>query len=767
LEVGSSLYDVVFKWYSSPYSENPFHTGNRYTTFLKSDTAFWVSVSGTGSCENLPKDRKKIVLKVDPVPSFTDNIWYFGKNSQGMRFIDNGDGVYSVTDASGISNVDSRENALSVSSPYCEEQILFYTKHSNSRLELYNSLHTKIDDLAEVRSPDLISDGLAACYVDSNRYLIFAVTNAYAESRGGGTDRALHAYTVDMNANFGRGAIVGSNTVEALSEGMSESVELVSSSDGERYWLIYAYRNNGKTELRVSSFSSTLTGPFFSAGTHLTKYPNLSVPTSSETTLPYTLKASPQLDRIAVANGEKATVDVFDFNNTTGVLTNRRTSPTSSAIQGIAYGIEFSPDGNQLYAAGYTTGGAESSQRPMLYQYTIEKSTLVPKFNVQYWSYNGPEAERGGGLKLGPDGKIYVMRAYNEYVGVISEPNSGSSLSVRYNPNGLKLNTRVEYSALQFSTGLTKPAIVKCNFNNAPLTNPDSVTLCVSESGGMVKANVLANDRDADNNPIFITDVHFVNVSDTALASLAVTERCDSVILTVKPNVDLNLFYNHSFYIEYTVKDAGALTSKCSTGRLVAKVYSTKFVYPDLRVHVCPEAVTGINLLKYIDDASIQKVQWSGSQVNDKGEVTIPTGSSQSLIISYKVRSLCASEQTRKIYLDILHGRTPRIRKDTMTVCCNLANMIHINQIFGIEAGGSWKIMAKDSLTSNALAKYVTELPNGAIFLDGKNVYKDSNIGYYTYRGNNSAKRIDVIYTPDANSCLKGKVYRMVIIIEN
>jgi WD40 repeat protein len=107
------------------------------------------------------------------------------------------------------------------------------------------------------------------------------------------------------------------------------------------------------------------------------------------------LKASPQHDRIALTNSDDKTVDVFDFDNATGILSNRLTHP----IDRITYGAEFSPNGPQLYATGYTT---TANQTPRLYQYTITSTGISHVGNVQYWDYIGSDGNlRGGGLKLG------------------------------------------------------------------------------------------------------------------------------------------------------------------------------------------------------------------------------------------------------------------------------------------------------------------------------------------------------------------------------
>jgi hypothetical protein len=79
-----------------------------------------------------------------------------------------------VQDASGESNVHSHENSLTVSSPYCNGQFIFYSSHN----QLYNSQHEPMTK-GEFMSHQAVADSLAACYMGDNKYLLFSVTNAY------------------------------------------------------------------------------------------------------------------------------------------------------------------------------------------------------------------------------------------------------------------------------------------------------------------------------------------------------------------------------------------------------------------------------------------------------------------------------------------------------------------------------------------------------------------------------------------------------------
>jgi hypothetical protein len=481
----------------------------------------------------------------DQSDAFADDIWYFGVNtasstgkSPGIRFVKDGTGQYIPENASGESNVRSYENSLVVSSPYCDGQVIFYSSHN----QLYNSLHEEMKD-GDFPGHNSIADGLAACYMDGNKYLFFSVTDEYnAATRG------LKAHVIDMNEDNGKGALISTIDVEPAHDYMSETIALIpQAGTTNKYWLVYPYGNN----MRVRSVDVSNPGiPSISAPS------SPSVPKTGART--YSIEVSRQYDRVAVINWD-GTADIFKFKNTDGTLYDRQ---TVTRILGTAYGVAFSPDGKQLYATGYT--GANAG----LYQYDISGVAPAKVDSVVYWSQAG-QTTKGGGLKLGPDGKIYVTLAHTTKVGVISNPNLTTALTSRYDPAALDMG--FTYTGLQFSTGLTKSAVIPCNTNIPPETKEDVENMCISASSRTASFGVLTNDTDADGNDIYLTGANFLNASDNALASLAINPTSDSVILTVKDGVPVSA--GHVFEIIYDVKDNGTPASQCATGTLKVTVW--------------------------------------------------------------------------------------------------------------------------------------------------------------------------------------------------
>jgi hypothetical protein len=466
-----------------------------------------------------------------------------------------------------------------------------------------------------------------------------------------------------------------------------------------------------------------------------------------------------------VASFDSYTVDLYDFDNTTGQLSNRR---TINGIYRNTYGVEFSPDGNQLYATGYYDTQPETDVNdPKLYQYNISTGTPVQVTGspVRYWTQTG-FGDKGGGLKLGPDGKIYVTQYHTNRVGVISNPNATTDLSLRYDDDELILG--VTYDGLQFSTGLTKPAIMACNMNTPPTTQPDTTTLCASFTSRTATVNVLLNDSDEDDNTVYLTGAHFANTADMELATLTVNAADSTVTLTVKPTAVISNT-GHVFDIVYDVKDNGLPASQCAVGLLRIKVYPPALLnYPDLRVWTCPGTPgSTVNLSKYLDTVELtQKVVWdnaSGSPDIDADGIiaTDKLVAPNTYTYTYTVTNICISDIKRKIYLKTLNSDRLKLPKDTIAICYINAEAVNINQIFGIDADGeiTWS-------PSPAIDAYIAKSAayGGAVIMNGKEIYEHNAGTAYTWHGTQTQK-VEFIYTPDINSCLAVKEYKIVIIL--
>lgn len=134
------------------------------------------------------------------------------------------------------------------------------------------------------------------------------------------------------------------------------------------------------------------------------------------------LKASPDGSKIAIAHQQNGTVtgqashstgsiELFDFNITTGVISNF--IPMQPNVQG--YGVEFSPSSELLYAT-YRVGTTPTME---IAQYNITAAT--PQ-NTKVVVFNGTNHLYA--LQLAPNNKIYCATGFQNSLGVIHNPNA-------------------------------------------------------------------------------------------------------------------------------------------------------------------------------------------------------------------------------------------------------------------------------------------------------------------------------------------------------
>ncbi len=126
------------------------------------------------------------------------------------------------------------------------------------------------------------------------------------------------------------------------------------------------------------------------------------------------LKISPQGNKLAVAILGAGSVELFDFNNQSGVVSN---SLIIGSGLGFPYGCEFSSDGSKLYVSTeYPTALIQFNLCAGNSQAIVASQTNIPGAGAIYQ------------LQLGADRKIYVARNQKSALGVINNPELTGSL---------------------------------------------------------------------------------------------------------------------------------------------------------------------------------------------------------------------------------------------------------------------------------------------------------------------------------------------------
>jgi len=166
------------------------------------------------------------------------------------------------------------------------------------------------------------------------------------------------------------------------------------------------------------------------------------------------MKISPSGLKLALAaNGNPSIVELFDFNPSTGLISNPISLPTTDGTPAyLEYGVSFSPNSSKLYINGLQTN---------LVQYNLLAGSGNPSDIIasKYTINSSPQCS-GAGIQLGPDGKIYISRCSN-YLSVILDPDNDTS-SCHFVNNYVFLNAICNYTLPSF--------IDNYNYFN---TNPD------------------------------------------------------------------------------------------------------------------------------------------------------------------------------------------------------------------------------------------------------------------------------------------------------
>jgi len=230
--------------------------------------------------------------------------------------------------------------------------------------------------------PSLLSSTTAAVIVpkpgSSTQYYVVTVDEQ-------GSNNGVRYSVVDMTLDGGLGDVVAGQKNLFLFQTNSEKLEVVPSSDGLGYWLL-------THDLVGNSFYS-----FKIDGSGIQSTPVVSQIGGTQSNGAGHMKINRQFNQIALGLlnsgiGASTQVELFDFDNTTGIVSNRITWNYNPVT--LIYGIEFSPNGEVLYV----------SDLQKLVQYDIRQPTPSAIENSAYVVSTNSSTS----LQLGVDDRIYI-----------------------------------------------------------------------------------------------------------------------------------------------------------------------------------------------------------------------------------------------------------------------------------------------------------------------------------------------------------------------
>ncbi|OWY19140.1 hypothetical protein C7N43_01755 [Sphingobacteriales bacterium UPWRP_1] len=352
------------------------------------------------------------------------NNWYFGEFA-GLDF--NPGAPVALTNGA----LNTNEGCASISD--AAGQLLFYTGGNR----VFNRNHVQMPngfglmgDISSTQSAIIVPQPGS-----STLYYIFTV-----DEEGG--PNGLRYSMVDLNLQGGLGDVFVKNV--PLVAPTSEKVTAVKHNNNFDVWVIthewesdafYAYLVTAagvSAAPVVSNVGLVHTGGSIATNGNSAGY----------------MKVSPLGNKLALAIKEMNLFEIFDFNSSTGVVSNAITTPATYTN---AYGVEFSPDGTKLYASKYGFGG------PQIFQFNLQAGSVAAILSSS--TLVGTSSSLfGGGLQLGTDGKIYFARFESEWLGVINNPNT-LGVACGYVDDGVNLNGKTSNFGLpNFVQSYLKPS---------------------------------------------------------------------------------------------------------------------------------------------------------------------------------------------------------------------------------------------------------------------------------------------------------------------
>ncbi|MBI2269581.1 MAG: gliding motility-associated C-terminal domain-containing protein [Bacteroidetes bacterium] len=218
--------------------------------------------------------------------------------------------------------------------------------------------------------------------------------------------KGLSYSVIDMKQNNGSGAVTIKNKL--LLTPTSEKLTAVRHSNGKGWWVIVHQWNSAAFYCYMLD-ANGISAPVIS---NIGTVQKDSGTGKNAASIGY-LKGSPDGTKLAsaICYVPNNNIELFDFNNTSGVISN----PVNLPSPGNAYGTCFSPDGTKLYVSYESRGRG-------IVQYDLTVSG-VAKSAVRV---SPVDSTRYGAMQIGPDDRIYAAKL-GQFLDVITNPNGTGS----------------------------------------------------------------------------------------------------------------------------------------------------------------------------------------------------------------------------------------------------------------------------------------------------------------------------------------------------
>jgi len=351
-----------------------------------------------------------------------NNIWNFGL---GLRL------DFNVTPPVASANAGLHFGEASATASDSTGQLLFYSNGTEVRDRNGNTMPNGSGILGNVSGSSSQGVAIAPHPRNRNLYYLFVLDEWDMDPSFVGY---LRYSVIDMSLNGGLGDVTGQKNI-ILEDSMSEKMTTLK-GDGCYSWVLtHKYGSNRWTAFRIDD-SGLHTSPVVSdIGAGSNGFDNMISYIRGSTD--HHSVAGVMIDGLYTG---PTTIELYDFNNTTGVLSNPRVIDSiPDTLQ--CYALCFSPDNSKLYLGTILTNVSYTS---WMFQYDL---SLLPNLAaVRASRYKVAEIGKWlGDIKIAPDGKIYFSPVGDTVLGIIHAPNlPGAACNYVY--HGLTLPYYTRYS---------------------------------------------------------------------------------------------------------------------------------------------------------------------------------------------------------------------------------------------------------------------------------------------------------------------------------
>jgi gliding motility-associated-like protein len=312
--------------------------------------------------------------------------------------------------------INSNESTASVSDP-STGQLLFYT----DGLKVWDANNDVMPNGSNLLGGFYNSCTQGALIVpfpeDNQRFYLFTLEELEAQSVNPLADNGLRYSIVDMTLNGGLGDVQVATMNTPLATDLTEKLIVIRSTEIKGFWVI-AHKKNANEFLawKIDACGVSAQPAISTVGSIFAISPFF----GATEAWAGAMDASPDGNRIGMPIDWSDRIEFFDFNKTTGVVSNLLTvnvTDDSNPPFLRKYGACFSPDGSKFYYTNINsvyqlnlstyTSAAIASSNTLIYSPTLEPNNY-PCFQIEQ----------------APNNKLYVAIGNTGRLDEISNPNS-------------------------------------------------------------------------------------------------------------------------------------------------------------------------------------------------------------------------------------------------------------------------------------------------------------------------------------------------------